>query len=52
MRTYTYSSRSGAAAAIMMSGDPVTGVQTGHQIRVVQWRGGQGVLVDRPLRGT
>ena len=30
--------------------DPVTGVQTGHQIRVVQWRGGQRVLVDRPLR--
>jgi hypothetical protein len=25
-------------------------VQTGHQIRVVQWRGGQRVLVDRPLR--
>ncbi len=32
--------------------DPVTGVQTGHQIRVVQWRGGQRVLVDRPLRKT
>ncbi|HEX4390356.1 MAG TPA: ABC transporter substrate-binding protein [Mycobacterium sp.] len=32
--------------------DPVTGVQTGHQIRVVQWRGGQRVLVDRPLRRT
>lgn len=32
--------------------DPVTGVQTGHQIRVVQWRGGQRVLVDRPLRPT
>jgi hypothetical protein len=32
--------------------DPVTGVQTGHQIRVVQWRGGQRVLVDRPLRQT
>jgi hypothetical protein len=30
--------------------DPVTGVQTGHQIRVVQWRGGQRVLLDRPLR--
>jgi hypothetical protein len=30
--------------------DPVTGVQTGHQIRVVQWRSGQRVLVDRPLR--
>ena len=29
--------------------DRVTGVQTGHQIRVVQWRGGQRVLVDRPL---
>lgn len=29
--------------------DPVTGVQTGHQLRVVQWRGGQRVLVDRPL---
>jgi len=32
--------------------DPVTGVQTGHQIRVVRWRGGQRVLVDRPLRRT
>ena len=32
--------------------DPVAGVQTGHQIRVVQWRGGQRVLVDRPLRRT
>ena len=32
--------------------DPVTGVQTGHQIRVVQWLGGQRVLVDRPLRRT
>jgi ABC-type branched-subunit amino acid transport system substrate-binding protein len=32
--------------------DPVTGVQTGHQIRVVQWRRGQRVLVDRPLRRT
>jgi hypothetical protein len=32
--------------------DPVTGVQTGHQIRVVQWRGGQRLLVDRPLRRT
>ena len=32
--------------------DPVTGVQTGHQIRVVQWRGGQRVLIDRPLRRT
>ena len=32
--------------------DPVTGLQTGHQIRVVQWRGGQRVLVDRPLRRT
>ncbi len=30
--------------------DRVTGVQTGHQIRVVQWQGGQRVLVDRPLR--
>ena len=30
--------------------DPVTGVQTGHQIRVVQWQDGQRVLVDRPLR--
>jgi ABC-type branched-subunit amino acid transport system substrate-binding protein len=28
--------------------EPVTGVQTGHQIRVVQWRGGQRMLVDRP----
>jgi hypothetical protein len=27
-------------------------VQTGHQIRVVQWRGGQRVLVDRPHRRT
>jgi hypothetical protein len=32
--------------------DPVTGVQTGHQIRVVQWRDGQRILVDRPLRRT
>jgi ABC-type branched-subunit amino acid transport system substrate-binding protein len=32
--------------------DPVTGVQTGHQIRVVQWRDGQRVLVDRPSRRT
>ena len=32
--------------------DRVTGVQTGHQIRVVQWRGGQRVLVDRPLGRT
>jgi ABC-type branched-subunit amino acid transport system substrate-binding protein len=32
--------------------DPVTGVQTGHQIRVVQWRNGQRVLVDRPPRQT
>jgi hypothetical protein len=32
--------------------DPVTGAQTGHQIRVVQWRGGRRVLVDRPLRRT
>lgn len=30
--------------------NPVTGVQTGHQVRVVQWRDGQRVLVDRPLR--
>lgn len=30
--------------------DPVTGVQTGHQIGVVQWRGGRRVLLDRPLR--
>jgi ABC-type branched-subunit amino acid transport system substrate-binding protein len=30
--------------------DPVTGVQTGHEIRVVQWRGGRRVLVNRPLR--
>ncbi|WP_414686349.1 ABC transporter substrate-binding protein [Mycobacterium sp.] len=30
--------------------DPITGVQTGHQIRVVQWRSGKRVLVDRPLR--
>jgi ABC-type branched-subunit amino acid transport system substrate-binding protein len=29
--------------------DPITGVQTGHEIRVVQWRDGQRVLVDRPL---
>jgi ABC-type branched-subunit amino acid transport system substrate-binding protein len=28
--------------------DPLTGLQTGHQIRVVQWRGGQRALVDRP----
>jgi hypothetical protein len=27
-------------------------VQTGHQIRVVQWRDGQRVLVDRPLHRT
>ena len=32
--------------------DPLTGVQTGHQIRVVQWRDGQRVLVDRPSRRT
>jgi ABC-type branched-subunit amino acid transport system substrate-binding protein len=32
--------------------DPVTGVQIGHRIRVVQWRAGQRVLVDRPLRRT
>ena len=32
--------------------DPVTGLQTGHQIRVVQWRGGRRVLVDQPLRRT
>jgi ABC-type branched-subunit amino acid transport system substrate-binding protein len=32
--------------------DGVTGVQTGHQIRVVQWRHGQRVLVDRPPRRT
>ena len=32
--------------------DPVTGVQTGHQMSVVQWRDGQRVLVDRPLRRT
>jgi ABC-type branched-subunit amino acid transport system substrate-binding protein len=32
--------------------DPLTGVQTGHQIRVVQWRDGQRVLVDRPPRRT
>ncbi len=32
--------------------DPVTGAQTGHQIRVVQWRGGKRVLLDRPLRRT
>ena len=32
--------------------DPVTGVQTGHQIRVVQWRDGQRVLVDRLPRRT
>ncbi|MDT5170712.1 MAG: branched-chain amino acid transport system substrate-binding protein, partial [Mycobacterium sp.] len=31
---------------------PVTGVQTGHQIRVVLWRSGQRVRVDRPLRRT
>jgi ABC-type branched-subunit amino acid transport system substrate-binding protein len=30
--------------------DPVTGVQTGHQIRVVRWRDGQRVVVDRPRR--
>jgi ABC-type branched-subunit amino acid transport system substrate-binding protein len=30
--------------------DPVTGVQTGHEIRVVQWRGGRRVLVNRLLR--
>nr|WP_220084575.1 ABC transporter substrate-binding protein [Mycolicibacterium vulneris] len=30
--------------------DPVTGVQTGHQIRIVQWRDGQRVLVDQPPR--
>jgi hypothetical protein len=27
-------------------------VQTGHQVRVVQWRGGQRVLVHGPLRRT
>jgi hypothetical protein len=27
--------------------DRATGVQTGHKIRVVQWRGGQRVLVGR-----
>ena len=32
--------------------DSVTGVQTGHQIRVVQWRDGQRVLIDRPPRRT
>ena len=32
--------------------DSATGVQTGHQIRVVQWQGGQRVLVDRPLHRT
>ena len=32
--------------------DPVTGVQTGHQMSVVQWRDGQRVLVDRPLHRT
>ena len=32
--------------------DPLTGVQTGHQIRVVQWRDEERVLVDRPLRRT
>ena len=32
--------------------DPLTGVQTGHQIRVVQWRDGQRVLVDRPPHRT
>lgn len=32
--------------------DPVTGVQTGHQIRVVQWRDGERVLVDPPPRRT
>jgi ABC-type branched-subunit amino acid transport system substrate-binding protein len=30
--------------------DPVTGVQTGHQIRVVQWREGERVVVGRPRR--
>jgi ABC-type branched-subunit amino acid transport system substrate-binding protein len=31
--------------------DPITGVQTGHRIRVVQWRDGKRVLVDRlPFR--
>ncbi|MEO6794132.1 MAG: ABC transporter substrate-binding protein [Mycobacterium sp.] len=25
--------------------DPITGVQTGHRVRVVQWRGGQRMLV-------
>jgi len=29
--------------------DPLTGVQTGHQIRVVQWRGGRRVAVDQAL---
>lgn len=28
--------------------DPITGVQTGHQVRVVQWRDGRRVPVDRP----
>jgi ABC-type branched-subunit amino acid transport system substrate-binding protein len=32
--------------------DPASGVQTGHQVRVIQWRGGQRVLVDRPLPRT
>jgi hypothetical protein len=27
-------------------------VQTGHQIRVVQWRDGQRVLIDRPRHRT
>lgn len=31
---------------------PLTGEQTGHQVRVVQWRGGHRVLVDRPLHRT
>lgn len=30
--------------------DPVTGVQAGHQIRVVQWRGGERVVVGQPPR--
>lgn len=28
--------------------DPITGVQTGHRVRVVQWRGGQRVPVHGP----
>ena len=30
--------------------DPVTGVQAGHQVRVVRWRGRQRVVLDRPPR--